>query len=237
MVICPAPAACALYACGQSCLKCRLAFQALFCLYNCTCRKRLPLGLFERHKTHSSVFQACLVPRPAYVTMTCAAVSCPTLQRSCVQRRPSTSLRPCLCAFHENRYAPSALLHLSAAINNACSVRSSRARHALPPAAAALSDAGASGREASSTGADDASTSGAQNSSSSMLKRISAQFKGLQSQQAALQARLQSLGIAGVVAYGLMNTVYYTGAFLAVWLLVAKVPTGALFAVRLHAAV
>lgn len=70
-----------------------------------------------------------------------------------------------------------------------------------------------------------------------MLKRISAQFKGLQSQQAALQARLQSLGIAGVVAYGLMNTVYYTGAFLAVWLLVAKVPTGALFAVRLHAAV
>ncbi len=35
--------------------------------------------------------------------------------------------------------------------------------------------------------------------------------------------QLKELGLAGVVAYGLLNTVYYTFAFLTVWLAVAKV--------------
>lgn len=39
-------------------------------------------------------------------------------------------------------------------------------------------------------------------------------------------SQLKSLGLAGVVAYGLLNTLYYTAAFMFVWLYVAKVPTG-----------
>jgi len=39
--------------------------------------------------------------------------------------------------------------------------------------------------------------------------------------------KLRELGLAGVVAYGLLNTVYYTATFLFVWLYVAKVPQGA----------
>jgi hypothetical protein len=42
----------------------------------------------------------------------------------------------------------------------------------------------------------------------------------------ALQTKLQSLGLAGVVAYGLFNTLYYTGMFLFVWFYVAQVPAG-----------
>ncbi len=41
-----------------------------------------------------------------------------------------------------------------------------------------------------------------------------------------LKDKIQALGIAGVAAYGLFNTLYYTFAFLFVWLYVAKVPSG-----------
>ncbi|PRW60029.1 TY4B-J: Transposon Ty4-J Gag-Pol poly [Chlorella sorokiniana] len=43
---------------------------------------------------------------------------------------------------------------------------------------------------------------------------------------ASLQQRLQSLGLAGVMAYGLFNTLYYTATFAFFWLVVAKVPRG-----------
>ncbi len=36
-------------------------------------------------------------------------------------------------------------------------------------------------------------------------------------------AQLQALGLAGVLSYGLLNTLYYSVAFLAVWSVVAKV--------------
>eukprot|EP00798_Chlamydomonas_sp_ICE-L_P004894 gene4894-34660_t len=38
--------------------------------------------------------------------------------------------------------------------------------------------------------------------------------------------RLQSVGVAGVVAYGLLNTLYYSLAFTIAWTTVAKVPSG-----------
>ncbi|PSC71015.1 TY4B-J: Transposon Ty4-J Gag-Pol poly [Micractinium conductrix] len=41
-----------------------------------------------------------------------------------------------------------------------------------------------------------------------------------------LQAQLQSLRLAGVTAYGLFNTLYYTAAFLFAWVYVARVPSG-----------
>lgn len=40
--------------------------------------------------------------------------------------------------------------------------------------------------------------------------------------------RLAGLGLAGVVAYGLLNTLYYTAAFYFVWNYVAHVPRGAM---------
>ena len=46
---------------------------------------------------------------------------------------------------------------------------------------------------------------------------------------AAIKAQLQSLGLAGVLAYGILNTVYYTAAFFSIWVYVAKVPRGAAF--------
>ncbi|KAF5836242.1 hypothetical protein DUNSADRAFT_6254 [Dunaliella salina] len=47
-----------------------------------------------------------------------------------------------------------------------------------------------------------------------------------QSKLGELTGKLRSLGLAGVVAYGLLNTLYYTASFLLVWTLVAKVPQG-----------
>ncbi|DBB15029.1 hypothetical protein WJX82_006232 [Trebouxia sp. C0006] len=44
--------------------------------------------------------------------------------------------------------------------------------------------------------------------------------------QVSLKARLRSYGLAGVAAYGLLNTVYYITAFLFFWTHVAKVPRG-----------
>lgn len=38
--------------------------------------------------------------------------------------------------------------------------------------------------------------------------------------------RLEGLGLAGVVAYGILNTLYYTAAFFFVWKFVARVPRG-----------
>lgn len=41
-----------------------------------------------------------------------------------------------------------------------------------------------------------------------------------------LKKQLASLGVAGLVAYGMLNTLYYTAAFYLVWRYVAKVPRG-----------
>eukprot|EP00879_Flechtneria_rotunda_P010093 GHRR01010551.1.p1 GENE.GHRR01010551.1~~GHRR01010551.1.p1 ORF type:complete len:161 (+),score=48.99 GHRR01010551.1:455-937(+) len=41
-----------------------------------------------------------------------------------------------------------------------------------------------------------------------------------------LKVQLQSLGVAGIVAYGLFNTAYYTCAFLFVWYTMGVVPAG-----------
>lgn len=41
-----------------------------------------------------------------------------------------------------------------------------------------------------------------------------------------LQRQLKSYGMSGLVAYGLTNTIYYTFAFLFVWLYIVKVPRG-----------
>ncbi len=41
-----------------------------------------------------------------------------------------------------------------------------------------------------------------------------------------MKRRLGELGGAGIVAYGLLNTIYYSLAFLGGWYLVAKVPAG-----------
>ncbi|KAL4458659.1 hypothetical protein ABPG75_013524 [Micractinium tetrahymenae] len=67
--------------------------------------------------------------------------------------------------------------------------------------------------QAAGAAADDSS------SSSSSSKRS---FWDLRS----LQQQIQSLGLAGVTAYGLFNTLYYTCAFLFAWIYVAKVPPG-----------
>lgn len=42
-----------------------------------------------------------------------------------------------------------------------------------------------------------------------------------------MRQQIQGLGVAGIVAYGLLNTLYYSVAFLFVWLYIAKVPSGA----------
>ena len=41
-----------------------------------------------------------------------------------------------------------------------------------------------------------------------------------------LKERLGSYGSAGIVSYGLLNTLYYVSAFLFFWTQVAKVPRG-----------
>lgn len=41
-----------------------------------------------------------------------------------------------------------------------------------------------------------------------------------------VQERLKALGLAGLVSYGLFNTLYYTIAFTFIWHYVAKVPSG-----------
>lgn len=41
-----------------------------------------------------------------------------------------------------------------------------------------------------------------------------------------VRERLAAAGLAGLVAYGLLNTLYYTGAFLLCWFTVSKAPSG-----------
>ena len=50
--------------------------------------------------------------------------------------------------------------------------------------------------------------------------------KGWNARAAAMKRQLGSLGLAGVLAYGLLNTAYYTVAFFTIWVYVAKVPRG-----------
>ncbi|CAL8464525.1 g4060 [Coccomyxa elongata] len=45
-----------------------------------------------------------------------------------------------------------------------------------------------------------------------------------------LKERLQAYGLAGIVAYGLLNTIYYTAMFTYMWTVVYKVPRGLGFA-------
>lgn len=42
-----------------------------------------------------------------------------------------------------------------------------------------------------------------------------------------LKSQLATLGVAGVVAYGILNTIYYTAAFYLIWRYAARVPRGA----------
>eukprot|EP00898_Chlorokybus_atmophyticus_P005368 jgi/Chlat1/5832/Chrsp4S00493 len=49
-------------------------------------------------------------------------------------------------------------------------------------------------------------------------------WRGLRAENARLVAQLRGLGLAGVLSYGLLNTLYYTVAFLVVWTTVVKVP-------------
>lgn len=41
-----------------------------------------------------------------------------------------------------------------------------------------------------------------------------------------MKERLQAYGVAGIVAYGLLNTIYYTAMFTYMWTVVYKVPRG-----------
>ena len=41
-----------------------------------------------------------------------------------------------------------------------------------------------------------------------------------------MRRQLQSLGLAGVLAYGMLNTLYYTTAFLSIWVWVLGAPRG-----------
>lgn len=41
-----------------------------------------------------------------------------------------------------------------------------------------------------------------------------------------LRSQLATLGVAGVVAYGILNTVYYTATFHLIWRYAARVPRG-----------
>ena len=41
-----------------------------------------------------------------------------------------------------------------------------------------------------------------------------------------LRTQLQTYGVAGLLAYGLLNTIYYSAAFLIIWLYIVKVPRG-----------
>ena len=54
---------------------------------------------------------------------------------------------------------------------------------------------------------------------------------------AALQQKLSAAGLAGLAAYGISNTLYYTGAFLVVWYGVVHVPRGQGIAAAAAAAV
>ena len=45
----------------------------------------------------------------------------------------------------------------------------------------------------------------------------------------ALTGQLQSLGLAGVLAYGILNTVYYTAAFFSIWVWAVGAPRGEVF--------
>jgi hypothetical protein len=61
----------------------------------------------------------------------------------------------------------------------------------------------------------------------------SVRFKSNQSSPSTLPEKLKSFGLAGLLSYGIFNTLYYVGAFLIVWSY-AKVPSGLGFSVALQ---
>lgn len=40
------------------------------------------------------------------------------------------------------------------------------------------------------------------------------------------KSKLKAYGLAGIIAYGLLNTIYYTAMFMYMWTVVFKVPRG-----------
>jgi hypothetical protein len=77
----------------------------------------------------------------------------------------------------------------------------------------------------SGSAADNGSSSSSGSSSSGLLGVL----QKWNQDTCKLREQLQSLGLAGVVAYGLFNTLYYTVAFLVAWFTVANVPAGMSF--------
>lgn len=75
-------------------------------------------------------------------------------------------------------------------------------------------------------GSSDNHPEGRSTSSFSFLETIKSKLKKFDEESKNTRAKLQSLGLAGVVTYGLFNTAYYTCTFLFVWMYVAQVPTG-----------
>ncbi|WIA36704.1 hypothetical protein OEZ86_007980 [Tetradesmus obliquus] len=80
----------------------------------------------------------------------------------------------------------------------------------------------ASGNAAGGGSSGSSSSSSSSSSNSSLLGTLQKWNQDTRK----LREQLQSLGLAGVVAYGLFNTLYYTVAFLVVWFTVANVPAG-----------
>ncbi|CAI5462294.1 unnamed protein product [Closterium sp. Yama58-4] len=75
-----------------------------------------------------------------------------------------------------------------------------------------------------------ASPSGGSTQEASFLAPVGEMLQRNKAKTAEVLEKLQSFGVAGVLAYGLFNTVYYIFAFLFVFLYVAPSPRGLGFA-------
>jgi hypothetical protein len=78
----------------------------------------------------------------------------------------------------------------------------------------------------SSSGSSSAAPSGSGGDGGGPLGAARRALASFQKSGSELQAQLQALGVAGVLAYGVLNTAYYTSAFLFFWTQVACVPPG-----------
>ncbi|KAF8065526.1 hypothetical protein HT031_003127 [Scenedesmus sp. PABB004] len=96
-----------------------------------------------------------------------------------------------------------------------------------PQHGAAAAAAGGSGSAGSPGGdsAGDSSSSSSTSSSSGSDGGLRGRWRRMHADSAALRAQLSSYGLAGVVAYGLLNTLYYCAAFAAAFTF-ADVPHG-----------
>jgi hypothetical protein len=131
----------------------------------------------------------------------------------------STGGSSCSIGWH-HRSSSSSLLHISdtnACVSPACS--RSRRQHMLQQQQQQQQQGIIARGTTSGSAADDG---GSSNSGSGLLGVLQKWNQDTRK----LREQLQSLGLAGVVAYGLFNTLYYTVAFLVVWFTVANVPAG-----------